>query len=146
MVQGCGEPLKRICYYASWGGVLPSPEHCTHVIYSFANMEGGVLSNVWSNPIKELRQKNSDIKLMVAVGGWSFGVTKMTEMLKDADSRFRFVNDSVQFLRKFEFDGLDLDFECNLFRFCFGKKLNFLFFLRSWYKYDRIQSFFSTRR
>jgi len=111
LVQGCGEPLKRICYYASWGGVLPSPEHCTHVIYSFANMEGGVLGNVWSNPIKELRQKNPEIKLMVAVGGWSFGVTKMTEMLKDADSRFRFVNDSVPFLRKFEFDGLDLDFE-----------------------------------
>ena len=21
----CGEPLKRICYYTSWGGVLPDP-------------------------------------------------------------------------------------------------------------------------
>ena len=36
----------------------------------------------------------------------------MTEMLKDEASRTKFVNDSVQFLRKFEFDGLDLDFEC----------------------------------
>ena len=71
-VQGCGEPLKRICYYTSWGGVLPleRPEICTHVIFSFANIEGGVLSGVWSNPLKELRQKNKDVKLMVAVGGW----------------------------------------------------------------------------
>lgn len=70
-INGCGTPLKRICYYTSWGGVLPDPaELCTHVIYSFASIEGGVLSSVWSNPLKELRNKNKDIKLMVAVGGW----------------------------------------------------------------------------
>ncbi len=70
-INGCGTPLKRICYYTSWGGVLPDPaELCTHVIYSFASIEGGVLSSVWSNPLKELRIKNKDIKLMVAVGGW----------------------------------------------------------------------------
>ena len=38
----------------------------------------------------------------------------MTLMLKDESSRKRFVDDSVDFLRKFEFDGLDLDFECIL--------------------------------
>jgi len=41
-----------------------------------------------------------------------FGVDKMTEMLKDESSRKKFVDDSVKFLKKFEFDGLDLDFEC----------------------------------
>jgi GH18 family chitinase len=70
-ISCCGEPLKRICYYTSWGGSLPNPpELCTHVIYSFANIEGGVLGGVWSNPLKELKQKNPNIKLMVAVGGW----------------------------------------------------------------------------
>jgi GH18 family chitinase len=34
------------------------------------------------------------------------------EMLKDESSRKKFVDDSVTFLQKFEFDGLDLDFEC----------------------------------
>ncbi len=80
--NGCGTPLKRICYYTSWGGVLPDPaELCTHVIYSFASIEGGVLSSVWSNPLKELRNKNKDIKLMLAVGGWGFGVTRMSKLL-----------------------------------------------------------------
>lgn len=109
----CGEPLKRICYYTSWGGVLPNPpELCTHIVYAFASMENGMLSGVWSNPLKEIKQKNPDIKLMVAVGGWGFGVQRMTEMLKDESSRKKFVDDSVNFLKKFEFDGLDLDFEC----------------------------------
>ena len=38
----------------------------------------------------------------------------MTEMLKDESTRKKFVDDSVNFLKKFEFDGLDLDFECML--------------------------------
>jgi hypothetical protein len=42
-----------------------------------------------------------------------FGVEKMTAMLKDDSTRKKFVDDSVDFLKKFEFDGLDLDFECN---------------------------------
>lgn len=69
--NACGEPLKRICYYTSWGGVFPNPATlCTHIIYSFANMEGGVLSGVWSNPLKEVKKQNPDVKLMLAVGGY----------------------------------------------------------------------------
>jgi len=72
IVKACGEPYKRVCYYTSWGGVLPDPaDLCTHVIFSFAGMEGGVMSGLWSNPLKELRQRNKDVVLMVAVGGWA---------------------------------------------------------------------------
>ena len=35
-------------------------------------------------------------------------------MLKDESTRKKFVDDSVNFLQKFEFDGLDLDFECKI--------------------------------
>ena len=73
--NACGEPLKRICYYTSWGGVMPDPANlCTHVIFAFANIEGGVLSGIWSNPLKEIRQKNPDVKLLVAVGGWGLAL------------------------------------------------------------------------
>lgn len=97
--------------------MLPTPELCTHIIYSFASIENGMLSGVWSNPFKELKTKNPQLKLMIAVGGWGFGVTRMTEMLKDESTRKRFVDNSVSFLNKFEFDGLDLDFECKLVGF-----------------------------
>ena len=77
---GCGEPMKRVCYYARWAdGALPDPvDLCTHVIYSFASIENGVLSNVWSNPLLELKRKNKNIKIMVAVGGWEFGIKRMS--------------------------------------------------------------------
>lgn len=39
----------------------------------------------------------------------------MTAMLKDESTRKKFVDESVGFLKKFEFDGLDLDFECKYF-------------------------------
>ncbi len=95
---------------------MPNPELCTHIVHSFASIENGMLSGVWSNPLKELKQKNPEIKIMVAVGGWSFGVQRMTEMLKDESSRQKFVDDSVSFLNKFEFEGLDLDFECKFWK------------------------------
>jgi hypothetical protein len=71
----------------------------------------------------------------------------MTEMLKDEASRTKFVNDSVQFLRKFEFDGLDLDFEC---MFIFNPIISYYFyfigFYRSWCEPHGNKSYFPTRR
>jgi GH18 family chitinase len=70
-VSSCGQELKRVCYYTTWGRALPEPAHlCTHVIYSFASIQGGTLGNVWSNPLKSLKQTNPNVKIMLAVGGW----------------------------------------------------------------------------
>ena len=48
---------------------------------------------------------------MLSVGGWNFGTTQMTIMLRTSQSRNEFVRTSITFLRKRKFDGLDLDFE-----------------------------------
>ena len=58
----CFENMLKIHLFISSKG--------THVIYAFANIESGVLSGIWSNPLKDLRKQNKDVKLMVAVGGW----------------------------------------------------------------------------
>ncbi|KAI3380099.1 hypothetical protein SNEBB_010671 [Seison nebaliae] len=102
----------RMCYYTSWnGGVLPSQYLCTHVIYSFASMSNGVLSGVSSNPLLSLKRNDPNIKLLCAVGGWTFGVKPMVDMLKSEESRSKFAKHSVKWLRNLGFDGLDLDFE-----------------------------------
>ena len=51
------------------------------------------------------------MKVLLAVGGWTFGTEKMTAMLATAANRDEFVTTSIDYLRKWNFDGLDLDYE-----------------------------------
>lgn len=51
------------------------------------------------------------MKTLLAVGGYNFGTQKMTAMLATQETRTTFVEHSIDYLRKWGFDGLDLDFE-----------------------------------
>ena len=42
----------------------------------FIKFTGGVLSGVWGNPLTGLKQANPKLKILVAVGGWNFGVSR----------------------------------------------------------------------
>ena len=61
--------------------------------------------------VTNLKLKNPDLKVLLAVGGWNFGTLKMTTMLATPTNRYEFVTTSITFLRQRNFDGLDLDFE-----------------------------------
>ncbi|KAI3382766.1 hypothetical protein SNEBB_009468 [Seison nebaliae] len=97
---------------------------CTHLIYAFAEMEDGVLA-----PMEDFDQKdgnfegffkrmnkwkkvNPKLKTLLAVGGWAMGMSDFTKMAAEGEEAMqRFADDSVKYLRKYNFDGLDLDFE-----------------------------------
>jgi len=51
------------------------------------------------------------VRTLLAVGGWNFGVARMTAMLRNASTRAEFIRSGAAFLRRRRFDGLDLDFE-----------------------------------
>jgi chitinase len=55
-----------------------------------------------------LKEKNPDLKVMLAVGGWNHGSAPFTQMVATEQSRAQFVENSYQFLTKYGFDGLDL--------------------------------------
>ena len=57
-----------------------------------------------------LRTKNPHLTTMISVGGWYEGSEKYSDMAKDAN-RARFVKSVLDFLQKYDFDGLDLDWE-----------------------------------
>jgi len=58
-----------------------------------------------------LRTVNPHLTTMIAIGGWNEGSDKYSKMASSAASRKTFVDSVVKFLQKYDFDGLDLDWE-----------------------------------
>nr|XP_002717503.2 chitotriosidase-1 [Oryctolagus cuniculus] len=122
-----GAAARLVCYFANWAQYregasrfLPrdvDPGLCTHLIYAFAGMNNHELSTIeWNDAalyqeFNGLKRRNPKLKTLLAVGGWSFGTQKFTEMVATAGTRQIFVNSAIKFLRKYGFDGLDLDWE-----------------------------------
>ena len=59
----------------------------------------------------DLKKRNPSLKVLIAVGGWAEGGKKYSAMAATPQSRSRFVDSVVEFLREHKFDGLDVDWE-----------------------------------
>ena len=58
-----------------------------------------------------LKEKNPELKVMIAIGGWAEGGKKYSDMANSAESRSKFVKSAVAFIKEHNFDGLDYDWE-----------------------------------
>ncbi|VDH99458.1 chitinase [Mytilus galloprovincialis] len=123
----------RVCYYTNWSQYRKGiarfvPEDidvklCTHLIYAFAKLDGYKLAAVewnddttpWSKGMYErfnnLKLSNPSLKTLLAVGGWNFGSKPFSDMASQPSRRSIFINSTIEFLRKRNFDGLDIDWE-----------------------------------
>ncbi|XP_014227356.1 probable chitinase 2 [Trichogramma pretiosum] len=124
------------CYFQSWAiyrngdGIFQiqdiKPEYCTHLIYSFAGLNGTSFHikslDPWADlndhngkdgyrKLTQLRYQQPGLKVSLAVGGWNEGSFNYSEMARHPAHRRRFVNSVVDFLRVYNFQGLDLDWE-----------------------------------
>ncbi|XP_072016870.1 chitotriosidase-1-like [Amphiura filiformis] len=129
---------KLVCYYTNWAykrqapaSFTPAdidPEVCTHLIYAFArvdkitfhieptDLENDIIGMEYYKQFTGLKVKNPKLKTLLAVGGRAHASEGFTQMVKTADSRKIFIDHSIQYLRKYNFDGLDLHWEYPWFR------------------------------
>lgn len=58
-----------------------------------------------------LKSQNSNLKVLVSLGGWNEGSLKFSEVVSSASKRKTLVNAIVAFIQEHQFDGFDLDWE-----------------------------------
>ncbi|KAF0292013.1 putative chitinase 2 [Amphibalanus amphitrite] len=124
------------CYYGTWAVYRPglgkfdiedfNPYLCTHGIYGFAGLDPNTnqiksldpWNDLYDNYGKggfirftNLKKLNPNFKAILAIGGWNEGSEKYSSMAADASKRATFIQSCVQFLKTYNFDGLDMDWE-----------------------------------
>jgi len=129
-----------VAYYASWNLYAAQPylltdipgDRLTQVVYSFAliSEDGECMSgDEWADlqapypnqddsaavkghfgQIPVLRERFPDLKITLAIGGWT-GSSRFSDVALTPESRTKFVESCVAFMRRYDFDGLDIDWE-----------------------------------
>lgn len=136
VMAGKTETGKIVCYYGSWAVYRPGdgkfdvedidPFLCTHLNYGFAGLDPDTnhiyALDPWNDleddggkgaykRFNALKSKNPELTTLLSIGGWNEGSEKYSKMAADDASRQEFASSCVQFLQKYGFDGLDLDWE-----------------------------------
>lgn len=122
---------KVICYYANWSPYRkgeahfePSliPDLCTHYIYAYAKVNDfydilpkDLFQDVVSEGYYEfttLKQRIPNIRTMIGVGGLEYTDRRLWfTLFNTPELRKKFIDNAIYFLRKNNFDGIDLDLQ-----------------------------------
>lgn len=121
--SGAGERGMVVGYYASWAsgqGYTPDklPAECfTQINYAFAKIEDGKLT--LSDPARDernlreltaLRRRNPDLKIVLSAGGWDDSIW-FSDAASSAGRRETFARSCADLIRRYDLDGVDLDWE-----------------------------------
>jgi chitinase len=118
-------PSTRVVgYYAAWAaysGFTPDKVDAgklTHINYAFANI-GSDLKIALGYPdidpaniskLNALKQNYPQLKTIIAIGGWSWS-NRFSDVALTESSRAIFADSCVDFIVKYGFDGIDIDWE-----------------------------------
>ncbi|KAG9251358.1 putative class V chitinase [Emericellopsis atlantica] len=124
---------RVVGYYESWSEGRPCnrfyPEQIpkgiyTHINFAFAGIDPDTYELVPASQsdielyerVAALKKKDSQLKVMIAVGGWTFndpGPTQTTfsDIARSEKAQKAFIKSVLSFMQTYDFDGLDLDWE-----------------------------------
>lgn len=109
------EPVS-IAYLYDNGGVLDLNDELIskldYINYSFALIKDGkvyINSNQKNNLDKVLNYKKLGVKVVLSIGGWGAG--GFSEAVSSLETRIAFINSILELIDKYNFDGIDLDWE-----------------------------------
>jgi chitinase len=109
-------------YVAGWKKINPNripAEKLTHINYAFANVENGVVANIEGRAsvdstnfliLNSLKKRNPELKILVSIGGWTHS-KGFSDAVLTAESREKLTASGIDFLLKYNLDGLDFDWE-----------------------------------
>jgi chitinase len=88
----------------------------TRINYAFANIDNGRIVEGFSHDrenyayLNHLKQQNPSLTILVSVGGWLWS-GHFSDMSLTAESRRVFIDSVMDFLNRYQLDGLDIDWE-----------------------------------
>ncbi len=91
-------------------------EKLTHINYAFADIKGGKVVEGFSHDAENfkvlagLRKRHPHLRILVSVGGWTWSGA-FSDMVLTPKSRVVFVESAVDFVRRHDLDGFDVDWE-----------------------------------
>jgi chitinase len=110
-----------IGYVGGYHGIIDTTlvdaKKLTHINYAFVNVKD---NRAWLTNIKtdttnfknllKLKKVNPDLKILISIGGWSWSKNFSDAVLTDT-SRNAFAASAVEITRKYNLDGVDIDWE-----------------------------------
>lgn len=111
---GKGPEPVVVAYVTSWTRTMPDPTVMTHINYAFGHVNeqfnGVRIDNEKRlRDIVSLKKKNSNLRIMLSIGGWGSG--RFSEMAADEANRKAFAKDCRRLCDELGIDGIDIDWE-----------------------------------
>ncbi|HSB14880.1 MAG TPA: glycosyl hydrolase family 18 protein, partial [Bryobacteraceae bacterium] len=99
--------------------IVPSEiaaDKLTHINYAFADVRNGRIVEGFARDtenfqqLADLRREHPHLQILISVGGWTWS-NNFSDAALTPESRRRFTDSAIEFVRRHDIDGIDIDWE-----------------------------------